>query len=47
MNAAMIGIVASLLGGFVVDGLWPGVGCAIVTGAVSWVTGSLVRPKDD
>ena len=47
VNAAMIGIVASLLGGFVVDGLWPGVGCAIVTGAVSWVTGSLVRPKDD
>ena len=35
VNAAMIGIVASLLGGFVVDGLWPGVGCAIVTGAVS------------
>lgn len=39
VNAATIGIVASLLGGFAVDGLWAGVGAAIVTGAVSWVAG--------
>lgn len=39
VNAAVIGIVASLLGGFAVDGLWAGIGAAIVTGAVSWVAG--------
>ena len=42
VNAAVIGLVASLLGGFVVDGLWPGIGAAIVTGLVSWIAGSLV-----
>ena len=48
MNAAVIGLVASLLGGFVVDGLWPGVGAAIVTGLVSWVAGSLIpEPRRD
>jgi putative membrane protein len=31
--------VASLLGGFVVDGLWAGIGAAIVTGIVSWIAG--------
>lgn len=39
VNAATIGLVASLLGGFVVDGLWAGIGAAIVTGLVSWVAG--------
>ena len=39
VNAAVIGLVAALLGGFVVDGLWPGIGAAIVTGLVSWVAG--------
>jgi putative membrane protein len=39
VNAAMIGLVASLLGGFVVNGLWAGIGAAIVTGLVSWVAG--------
>jgi len=37
VNAAMIGLTAMFLGGFVVDGLWPGIGAAIVTGLVSWV----------
>ena len=36
VNAAMIGLVAWLLKGFTVDGLWAGVQAAIVTGAVSW-----------
>jgi len=45
VNAATIGIVASLLGGFVVDGLWAGVGAAIVTGVVSWIAGSII-PDD-
>jgi putative membrane protein len=39
VNAATIGLVASLLGGFVVDGLWAGIGAAVVTGLVSWVAG--------
>lgn len=45
VNAAMIGLTAWLLGGFVVDGFWPGVGAAIVTGLISWVAGSLIRDK--
>jgi putative membrane protein len=41
VNAAMIGLVAMLLKGFVVDGLVPGVLAAIVTGVISWI-GALV-----
>ena len=41
VNAAVIGLVAALLGGFVVDGLWAGIGAAIVTGVVSWIAGAL------
>ena len=39
VNAATIGIVASLLGGFNVTGLGAGIGAAIVTGLVSWIAG--------
>ena len=39
VNAAVIGLGAALLGGFVVDGLWAGIGAAIVTGVVSWIAG--------
>ncbi|MBX9804095.1 MAG: phage holin family protein [Caulobacteraceae bacterium] len=39
VNAAVIGLVASLLGGFVVDGFWAGIGAAVVTGLVSWIAG--------
>ena len=39
VNAAVIGLVAALLGGFVVDGLGAGIGAAIVTGVVSWIAG--------
>ena len=47
VNAAVIGLVAMLLGGFVVDGLWAGIGAAIVTGIVSWIAGWFIgdRPK--
>ena len=44
VNAAMIGLVAVLLDGFVVDGLWAGIGAAVVTGAGSWVVGGLLIP---
>ena len=39
VNAAVIGLVAALLGGFMVAGRWAGVGAAIVTGVVSWIAG--------
>lgn len=42
VNAATIGIVAVLLDGFVVDGLWAGIGAAIVTGVVSWLAGAFI-----
>jgi len=42
VNAATIGLVAAFLGGFVVDGLWAGVGAAIVTGLCSWVSGAVI-----
>jgi len=47
VNAAMIGLVAMLLGGFSVHGLVPGVLAAIVTGVVSWIGHALFRePRD-
>jgi len=42
VNAATIGLVAVLLDGFVVDGLIPGIGAAIVTGLVSWIAGIFI-----
>ncbi|WP_299171799.1 phage holin family protein [uncultured Brevundimonas sp.] len=42
VNAAMIGLTAMFLDGFAVDGLWAGVGAAIVTGLVSWVAGAFI-----
>lgn len=43
VNAAMIGLVASFLGGFQVDGLVPGVLAAVVTGVTSWIGHALMR----
>ena len=43
VNAATIGLVAMLLSGFVVDGLWAGIGAAIVTGVVSWIASAVIR----
>ena len=43
VNAAMIGLVAVLLKGFMVDGLVPGVLAAIVTGVVSWIGQMLIK----
>lgn len=43
VNAAMIGLTSVLLAGFAVNGFWPGIGAAIVTGLVSWVAGAFVR----
>lgn len=46
VNAAMIGLVAALLGGFAVNGLGAGIGAAIVTGIVSWIAGWFVGNAD-
>jgi putative membrane protein len=43
VNAAMIGLVALMLGGFTVNGLIPGVLAAIVTGVASWIGGMILR----
>ena len=45
VNAATIGLTAMFLGGFEVDGLWPGVGAAIATGVVSWVAGAFIPDR--
>lgn len=45
LNAAMIGLVAVMLQGFTVDGLWPGLVAAIVTGIASWVGHMLIRDE--
>ncbi|WAC58813.1 phage holin family protein [Brevundimonas sp. SL130] len=42
VNAAMIGLTAVFLDGFAVQGLWAGVGAAIVTGVVSWIAGAFI-----
>ena len=42
VNAAMIGLTSVFLGGFVIDGLWAGIGAAIVTGVVSWIAGAFI-----
>ncbi len=46
VNAAVIGLVAMFLEGFVVDGLWAGIGAAIVTGIVSWIAGWFIGGDD-
>lgn len=45
VNAATIGLVAMVLSGFVVDGLWAGIGAAILTGICSWLAAGLI-PDD-
>ena len=47
VNAAMIGLTAWFLGGFVVHGLWAGIGAAIVTGVVSWIAGAFIGGNDE
>ena len=46
VNAAMIGLTSVFLGGFVVDGLWAGIGAAIVTGVVSWIAGAFIGGEE-
>lgn len=43
LNAAMIGLVAVMLDGFMVAGLWPGLVAAVVTGVTSWIGHMILR----
>lgn len=45
INAAMIGLTARLLHGFTIDGFWPAIFAAIVTGAVSMVGNGMLRDE--
>ncbi len=42
VNAAMLGLVGLMLGGFVVDGLWAGVFGSVVVWVVSWLGHMLI-----
>ena len=45
VNAATIGLVAMMLSGFTVTGLWPGIGAAVVTGIVSWLADMILGDR--
>ncbi len=45
VNAAMIGLVALLLNGFQVNGVFAGVMAAIVTGITSWIGHAVLRDE--
>ncbi len=45
VNAAMIGLTSIFFEGFMVDGLWSGIGAAVVTGVVSWIAGALIGDR--
>lgn len=47
VNAATIGLVAMMLGGFNIIGFWPGIGAAVITGLVSCIAGWFVGEKND
>ncbi|HEX7114343.1 MAG TPA: phage holin family protein [Steroidobacter sp.] len=42
INAAMLGLVALLLGGFQISGFWTAVGASIVVSVTSWVASGLI-----
>ncbi|WP_029086737.1 phage holin family protein [Brevundimonas aveniformis] len=47
VNAATIGLVAMMLGGFNIIGFWPGIGAAVITGLVSCIAGWFIGEKND
>ena len=47
VNAATIGLVAMMLGGFNIIGFWPGIGAAVITGLVSCIAGWFIGEKKD
>ncbi len=45
INGLMIELVSHFLDGFVVDGLWPAVLCAIVVSVTSWLMSGFIGPQ--
>jgi putative membrane protein len=45
INAAMLGLVAKLLPGFVLQGFWPALGGAAVVSLVSWIGNRYIGPR--
>jgi putative membrane protein len=45
INAAMFGLVAAFLDGFVVDGFWPALFGWLIVTAVSWLASAFIGPK--
>src|SRR5512136_1800062 len=42
LNAAMVGLVAWIVPGFVISGFWTAVGAALIVSAVSWAASSAI-----
>ena len=42
INAAMLGLVALLLGGFQISGFWTALGASIVVSVTSWIASGLI-----
>jgi len=45
INAAMLGLVALLLGGFQISGFWTAVGASLIVSIVSWAASGLLNDK--
>ncbi len=45
INGLMIELVSHVLDGFVVDGLWPAILCAIVVSITSWLMSGFIGPR--
>ncbi len=45
VNAAMLGLVALLLGGFHIDGFWTALGASLIVSIVSWAASGLLNDK--
>jgi len=45
INGLMIELVSHFLDGFVVDGLWPAIRCAIVVSVTSWLMSGFIGPQ--
>jgi putative membrane protein len=45
VNAAMLGLVAALLPGFVIAGFWPALWAALIVSVVSWVASGLIGSR--
>jgi putative membrane protein len=45
VNAAMLGLVALMLGGFHISGFWTAVGASLIVSVVSWLASGLLNDK--